>query len=141
MAVNLFEELKSALEEFKDFLDAQVNVIKPVIAALRAIFPDQIGTLLDTLIGLMNTLKTEVNNIDLTGSVFSNLDKVSDFAGKVTSLVNASRALLPNAAPQFDAVTDAASVIGSLPAVGDIKGQILTLIDAILAHLNTLKTA
>src|SRR5688572_20624792 len=138
MAVNLFEELKSTLQEFKDFLDEQVGTIKPVIDALREIFPDQVGELLSTLIQLMTKLKTEVENIDLTG--LDNLDKVSAFAGNVTSLVNTARALLPNASAQLDAVASAAAVIGSLPSVADIKGEIITLIDAILGHLNTLNT-
>jgi hypothetical protein len=136
MAVNLFEELKDTLEEFKVFLQDNVATIQPVISALRAIFPDQIGALLNTLIGLMNTLKTEVNNIDLTG--ISNIDKVAEFAGKITNLVNASRALLPNASDEFDAVSNAASVISSLPTVANIKDEIIALIDTIIGHLNTL---
>ncbi len=32
---SLFEDLKDALKDFKDFLDQNVNTIKPAIAALN----------------------------------------------------------------------------------------------------------
>ena len=62
---NLFEQLKSVLQDFKDFLDTNVPTIKPAIQALASLIP-QIVDLLDLLIGLMNDLKTEVQNLDVS---------------------------------------------------------------------------
>ena len=63
---NLFEDLRDVLQDFKDFLDENVPVIKPAIDALRTIIPDQIDDLLDKLLELMSKLKTEIQNLDVS---------------------------------------------------------------------------
>ncbi len=137
MADNLFEELKEVLQEFKDFLDDKVAVIKPAITALRSIIPDQIDDLLDTLIDLMNKLKAEVEKLDV--SAIPGLAEAAEFTGQIKSFVDSAKSLLPDNSDDFDAVSDIADVVGGLPSIDEVKGEIISLIDAIVGHLNSLK--
>lgn len=137
MADNLFEDLKEVLQEFKDFLDDKVAVIKPAITALRSIIPDQIDGLLDKLIELMGKLKAEVQKLDV--SAIPGLAEAAEFTGQVKGFVDAAKALLPDNADDFDAVSDIADVVSGLPSIDDVKAEIIALIDAIVGHLNSLK--
>jgi phage-related protein len=137
-ASNLYQELKDALQTFKDFLDTNVPTIKPAIAALKSIIP-QITDLLDKLIELMNALKTEINNLNV--SAVPGLDKVSQFTNGVKTLLETSKNLLPDQASKIDEVLGVVNVVSGLPSLDAVKADILNLIDAILAHLNSLKTA
>ncbi|MBO9402619.1 hypothetical protein [Shimia sp. R9_3] len=139
MADNLFEDLKEVLQDFKDFLDDKVGVIQPAVAALRAIIPDQIDNLLNKLIELMNLLKSEVEKLDV--STIPGLAEAAEFTDQVKGFVNSAKALLPDNADDFDAITDVADVVGGLPSIDEVKGEILSLIDAIVGHLNALKNA
>lgn len=134
---NLFQELKDALQEFKDFLDENVPTIKPAIQALASLIP-QIVELIDLLVGLLNQVKTEVQNLDV--SAIPGLAEVSEFTGKIDSLVEAARALLPDDAEEsINEVLEVASVVSSLPSLDELKTEIVTLIEAIVIHLNSLK--
>lgn len=139
MAADLFNDLKDVLQEFKDFLDDKVPVITPAIQALKTIIPDQINSLLDLLSGLMTKLKTEIQNLDV--SAVPGLSDAAEFMERIKAFVTAAKALLPDDASDLDAVADAADVIGSLPSLDDVKDEIIALLDAISAHLNTLKAA
>lgn len=139
MAADLFNDLKDVLQEFKDFLDDKVPVITPAIQALKTIIPDQINSLLDLLSGLMTKLKTEIQNLDV--SAIPGLSDAAEFMERIKAFVTAAKALLPDDASDLDAVADAADVIGSLPSLDDVKDEIIALLDAISAHLNTLKAA
>ncbi|MES1241722.1 MAG: hypothetical protein ABUT39_08905 [Acidobacteriota bacterium] len=136
---NLFQELKDVLTTFKQFLDANVNTIKPAITALKAIVP-QITELLTKLIDLMGKLKTEINNLNV-GSVGDGLTKVSEFTNSAKTLLETAKNLLPNEASTIDEILAVVSVVSSLPSLDAIKDEIKSLIDAITGHLNTLKTA
>lgn len=133
---NLFEQLKTVLQDFKDFLDTNVPTIKPAIRALASLIP-QIVDLLDLLIGLMNDLKTEVQNLDVSG--IPGLDQVSQFTGQITTFLDTTKDLLPDQASTIEEIRSVANVVTSLPSLDEIKAEILTLIDAITAHLNSLK--
>ncbi len=134
---NIYEELKQHLTEFKSFLDTNVPVIKPAIAALRSVVP-QITELLNKLIELMGRLKTEIQNLNV--NAIPNLDKVSEFTSGVKSLLEASKNLLPNEAGAIDEVLGVVNVVGGLPSLDAIKADITGLIDAIVVHLNSLKS-
>ena len=136
---NLFEELKSVLTTFKQFLDTNVNTIKPAITALKAIVP-QITELLDKLVDLMGKLKTEINNLN-PGSVGEGLTKVSEFTNAAKTLLETAKNLLPNEAGTIADVLGAINLVSSLPSLDAVKAEIISLIDAITGHLNTLKTA
>lgn len=133
---NLYQELKDALQELKDFLQQNTATIKPAIQALASLVP-QVVTLIDDLVGLLNQVKTEINNLNVSG--IPGLSEVSGFTQTVTTFLNTAKTLLPNEASTIDEVLGAASVIGSLPSLDQVKQEILQLIDAIVADLNQLK--
>lgn len=134
---NLYQELKDVLQEFKDFLDTNVPVIKPAITALRSIIP-QITELLDKLIDLITKLKTEIQNLNV--SAVPGLDKVSQFTNAVKTLLETSKNLLPDEAATIDDVLAVVNVVSGLPTLDTVKADIISLIDAILTHLNSLKS-
>ena len=133
---NLYEELKDALQELKDFLQANTATIKPAIQALAGIVP-QVVTLLDELIGLLQQVKTEIQNLDVSG--IPGLAEVSQFTGSVTTFLETAKALLPQEQDTIEDVIAAAGVVGSLPSLDQVKAEIVALIDAIVADLNQLK--
>lgn len=135
---NLFEELKDVLQEFKDFLDTNVPTIKPAIQALASLIP-QIVELLDLLIGLMGDLKTEINNLDV--SAIPGLAEASEFTEKVKNFLGAAKNLLTDKTDTIDQVLSVAEVVTGLPSLDQVKTEILALIDAITAHLTSLKPA
>ncbi|HWN42316.1 MAG TPA: hypothetical protein VNW71_08845 [Thermoanaerobaculia bacterium] len=137
--VNLFQELKDVLTTFKQFLDTNVNTIKPAITALKAIVP-QVTELLDKLVDLMGKLKTEINNLN-PGAVGGGLTQVTQFTNSAKTLLETAKNLLPNEASTIDEILSVISVVSSLPSLDAIKTEIIQLIDAITGHLNTLKTA
>jgi phage-related protein len=136
---NLFQDLKNVLTTFKQFLDTNVNTIKPAITALKSIVP-QITELLTKLIDLMGKLKTEINNLN-PGNVGAGLTKVTEFTNAAKTLLETAKNLLPNEVSTIDEILGVISVVSSLPSLDAIKGEIVALIDAITGHLNTLKTA
>jgi hypothetical protein len=137
-APNLFEELKTALTDFKTFLDQNVGTIKPAINALAALIP-QINELIDKLIDLMGKLKTEIQNLDVSN--IPGLAQASEFTEKIKSLLTTTKGLLPDQAGTIDDVLEVANVVSGLPSLDAVKGEILALLDAINAHLASLKSA
>lgn len=138
MADNLFQELKDVLQEFKDFLDENVSTIKPAVQALASLVP-QINELIDKLADLMGKLKTEIQNLDV--SAIPGLAEASEFTTKIKAFLTAAKNLLPDEADTIDEVLGVADVVAGLPSLDEVKAEILSLIDAITAHLNSLKAA
>jgi phage-related protein len=137
-ATNLFQDLKKALQDFKDFLDQNVATIKPAVQALASLVP-QITDLINKLIDLMNKLKTEISKLDV--NAVPGLDKVSAFTTSTKTLLTTAKSLLPDEAATIDEVLSVADVVSSLPSLDQVKAEILALIDAITTHLNELKPA
>jgi ABC-type transporter Mla subunit MlaD len=135
---SLFEDLKNALKEFKEFLDQNVNVIKPAIAALKSLVP-QIGELLEKLVELMGKLKTEIQNLNV--NAIPGLAEASQFTEMMKNFLTSMKTLLPNEADEIDSVLEVANLVTGLPSLDAVKAEILALIDALVAHLNNLKTA
>jgi len=135
---NLFQELKDVLQDFKDFLDENVATIKPAINALASLIP-QINDLLDLLIGLIGNLKSEIQNLDV--SAIPGLEEVSSFTTKIRAFLEAAKNLLPDQSDDIDQVLSVADVVTGLPSLDDVKAEILALLDAINAHLTSLKAA
>ncbi len=133
---NLFEQLKDVLQDFKDFLEDNISTIRPAIKALAGLIP-QISDLIDLLVGLMNDLKEEVQNLDLSG--INNLDKVSEFTTKIGTFLDTTKDLLPEKAGTIDEIRSVVNVVTGLPSLDELKAEITGLIDAIVAHLNSLK--
>ncbi len=134
---NVYQELKTVLTDLKTFLDTNVPVIKPAINALAAIVP-QINDLINELITLMGKLKTAIQNLNV-GQI-PGLDKVSQFTTAVKALLDTSKKLLPSEASTIDEISNVAAVVTSLPSVDQLKGELMSLIDAIVGHLNSLKS-
>lgn len=136
-ASNLFDDLKKALQDLKDFLAAKKTLIKPAVAALKGLgLP--IGDLLSQLISLLSKLKTGIANLDT--SQVPALDDVSAFTGSIRAALDAAKNLLPDEASEIDRVLGIADVVTSLPSLGQIKQEITDLIDAISTDLQDLNT-
>lgn len=136
---NLYEDLKDVLEDFKTFLDNNVPTIQPAIQALASLIP-QITDVIDLLVNLMNQIKTEIQNLDV--SAIPGLSEVSEFTSKITSFLDTSADLIPDdASSTVDSIRSAINVVGGLPSLDAVKQDILNLIDAIVGHLNSLKPA
>lgn len=133
---NLYEELKEALQDLKDFLQDNTAVIKPAIQALAGVVP-QVVTLIDELIGLLQDVKSEIQNLDV-GQI-PGLAEVSGFTANVGTFLETAKTLLPEQKEAIDDVAAAASVVGSLPSLDQVKAEIVSLIDAIIGNLNQLK--
>lgn len=135
---NLFQELNDVLQEFKTFLDQNVPTIRPAIQAIASLIP-QVTELIDKLVDLMGKLKTEIQNLDV--SAIPGLSEATEFITKIKSFLAAAKNLLPDEAATIDEVLAVADVVGGLSGLDDVKQEILDTIDAIIAHLNSLKPA
>ena len=133
---NLFEQLKAVLADFKSFLDDNVATIKPAIQAIASLIP-QITELLDLLIDLLGKLKTELQNLDV--GAIPGLGEVAEFTGMIPAFLDAAKKILPAETSSIDSIADVASVVTGLPSVDEVKAELLSLIDAITAHLTSLK--
>lgn len=135
---NLFQELKDVLADFKEFLDDNVPTIKPAIQAIAGLIP-QVNDLLDQLSNLLNALKTEIQNLDVSG--IPGLAEASEFTTKLKGFLEAAKNLLPDQSDEIDAVLGVADVVSGLPSLDEVKAEIISLLDAIIAHVNSLKSA
>jgi ABC-type transporter Mla subunit MlaD len=137
VATNLFDDLKKALQELKDFLAAKKDLIKPAVSALKGLgLP--IGDLLTQLITLLDKLKTAITNLDT--SQVPGLSDISNFTGGVRSVLEAAKSLLPDESAQIDQVLSVADVVTSLPSLDQVKQEITDLIGAIVADLQDLNS-
>lgn len=132
---NLYQDLKNALTDFKTFLDKNVATIKPAIQALKSIVP-QVGDLVTKLIDLMNKLKAEVQNLNVSN--VPGLSQLSTFTTAAQTLLQTAENLLPDQKSNIDDVLSVVSVISGLPSLDTVKQDILTLIDGIIGDLNSL---
>jgi hypothetical protein len=133
----LFDDLKSALKDFDTFLKANVPKIKQAFQALASLVP-QITGLVDKLIGLMGSLKTAIQNLDVKN--VPGLAEASEFTDKTKTFLEAAKNLLPAQAGPIGDVLAAADVVSSLPGLGeDVKKEILGLIDDVVKQLQSLK--
>lgn len=135
---NLYQELKDALQEFKDFLTTNAAVIKPAIGPINQALNGRVFELIDKLVALLNKLKTEITNINV-GNI-PGLDKVSQLTGAVKTLLETSKNLLPDEAATIDDVLSAVNVVSGLPTLDTVKADILQLLTDITGLLNDLKT-
>ena len=133
----LFEDLKKALADFKKFLDDNIGTIKPAIVALRSLIP-QITDLLTKLIDLLTKIKTEIDK--LASTPIPGVDKVAAFTSGIKTLLQAAENLLPDEKSTIDDVLKVTDVVTGLPSVADLQKEIDSLLDAIIAHLNSLKS-
>lgn len=134
---NLFDDLKKSLNDFKTFLDANTATIKPAVSALKGVGVP-IDDLINQLISLLGRLETEIQALDV--SHVPGLAEVSQFTTGVHGLLTAAKNLLPDASSEIDAVLGVADLVTGLPSLDQVKTEILTLIDGVVADLNSLKS-
>jgi ABC-type transporter Mla subunit MlaD len=134
---DLFQELKDALQDFKDFLHPKVATLKPAIQALAALIP-QINDVLTQLANLLGQLKTEIQNLDISG--IPGVGDVAEFTGKAKTALEAARNHLTEQAGDIEGVIDVIDVVSSLPSLDQVKGEIISLLDDLIADVNQLKS-
>lgn len=136
---NIYQELKDVLEDFKTFLDEQADTIRPAIQTLASLIP-QITDVIDLLVDLMNQIRTEIENLNV--SDIEGLSEVSEFTGKISDFLDASADLLSDeVGDTVEDIRSALNVIGGLPSLDEVKQDILDLIDAIVTDLQSLQPA
>jgi ABC-type transporter Mla subunit MlaD len=135
---NLYQDLKNALNEFKTFMDANTDKIKPAIQTLKAIIP-QVGDLVQKLIDLMNKLKTGIQGLNVSN--IQGLSQLSTFTTAAKTLLQTAENLLPDEKSSIDEVLGVVDVVSGLPSLDTVKQDILKSIDDIITDLNKLVTA
>ena len=131
----LFEDLKTALTDFKKFIDENFDTIKSAIIALRSIF-SEVSDLLTMLVELLTKIKAEVDK--LASTPIPGMDKVTNFTNGVKTLLETAEKLLPDEKSAIDEVKRVADVVTSIPSLADIQAEIDGLIDYIIGRLNEL---
>lgn len=135
MPANLYEDLRNALREFKQFMDANVATIKPAYQALIQAIP-RLESLVGELNDLLGRVKTEIQNLDV--GAIPGLGQVTSFTEQVDTFLESARTLLPSESETIDEISSALEVVAGLPSVDEVKGEIISLIDAIRGHLTGL---
>lgn len=135
---NVFQELKDALADLKQFLTENAATIGPAIKALAEIVP-QVNTLIDELTGVLGKLKTEINELNVGGIAGEALAKLPAFAKSITTVLNTAKTVVPAQASDIDKAVGAVSLVGSVPSLDDVKAEVIQLIDDIIALLDGMK--
>lgn len=137
MADNLYQDLKNALQEFKDFLHGNIGTIKPAYTALKALVP-RVEDLINGLIDVLQKVKAEIDKLNV--GAIPGLAELTTFVGSTTTFLTTAKTLLPDEASAIDDVLKTTDVVSGLPSVADVKGEIDQLIDAVVADLTSLKS-
>lgn len=132
----LFEELKDVLTEFKKFLDDNVATIKPAIQQIANLIP-QVKDLITDLADLLGKLRTAINDLDV--SHIPGVAAVSGFTAQIPALLDAAKKLLPGETAAITAISEVTAVVTGLPSVEEVKTELLSLLDAVIADINSLK--
>lgn len=134
-AGNLYEDLRTALQDFDTFVGTEPNrtALKNAYGALVQLFP-QLGPAMTDLEALLGRIKDEIENFDL-GSV-PGLTQVTTLAQSVNTLLGSAKALVPSEEEAIDDINEALSVVGGLSGVTtQVKTDIVGAINSILGHL------
>jgi hypothetical protein len=134
---DLFQRLRKALSDLKTVLDTNSPVLKPAIQTLKLVLP-QAGNLLGQLIGLLNDLKAEIQNLDVSN--VTGLAQLSTFAASAEAVLRTSEDLLLDDKDNISDVLRILDVVEALPSLNATRADILALIDGIVADLNSLNS-
>jgi hypothetical protein len=99
----------------------------------------QIDDLIDSLAGLLESLKTEIDNLDV--KEIDGLSEVASFTDKMKTMLETAKNLLPDKADDIDSVLSIADVVSGLPSLDEIKQEITTLLDDCIGLVEDLKSA
>jgi ABC-type transporter Mla subunit MlaD len=134
---NLFEELKAVLADLKTFLEENADDIRPAIQAIASLIP-QVNELIDLLVDLLEKLKKEVDNLDVSG--IPGVAQVAEFTGKIPALLDAAKKLLPDETASIEAIADVTDVVTGLPSIEEVKTELSNLLQAIIDLIISLKS-
>jgi hypothetical protein len=132
---NLFRDLRNALNNLKTILDTNSATLKPALQTLKLVLP-RVGDLVSQLISLLNSLKAEIQSLDVSN--VTGLPQLASFATAADAVLQKSENLLPDRKADIDSVLGVLSIVESLPSLAAVSQDILTLIDGIVADLNAL---
>jgi hypothetical protein len=132
---NLFPDLRNALSNLKTILDTNGAILKSTLQTLKVVLP-QVGDLVSQLISLMNSLKTEIQNLDVSN--LTGLPQLASFATASDAVLQKAENLLVDRKADIDSVLGVLGIVESLPSLATVRQDILALIDGIVADLNTL---
>src|ERR1041385_952712 len=138
-ADNVYQELKTALEDFEKFLSDNEGKTKLAIPPLRALIGDRLNKLFDTLIDLLKKIEAEITKLDV--SAIPGLAEVATFSQKIKGLLDAAKKLLPAEAAAIDEVSSAADIVAGLPSLDTVKADIIKALDSIVTVLGDLEKA
>jgi methyl-accepting chemotaxis protein len=130
MANNIYEQLRDALKEFKEFLEKDNGEIKGVLSQVVSNFPP-LGGLIKSLLDLLDDLKAEI--ADLADNL-EDIDKARSFAKTAQKVVEAGKELLTDS-PVVETVLDVVKVINDIPSLADVQTEIDETIGLIKGHL------
>jgi hypothetical protein len=133
---NVYQELKDALSKFKDFMTTNLDIIKTALKAAAAFIP-QVPGVIDQLVGLLNTLKAEIDKID--PSKLTGVAQISALTDGVAAILTATKAILPDQSSAIEGVTTALGVLKSVPSLTQIKTDIISLITDVTNLLTQVK--
>ena len=137
MAVlNIFEELDAALIDFRTFLETEdtVQVIKDTVQALANFIPP-LQNVLDEIVGILTTVRAEIQDLDLGDIPEVDIPKILAFVQKLDRALETSKALVPGTvSDRIEDVQEVTTFMTSLPQLTDeLKQSILDSLDAIIA--------
>lgn len=135
MAVtNIFEELDAALKDFRTFLETEgtVQIIKGTVQALAGFIPP-LENLIVEIVGILMTVWTEIDDMDLGDIPEVDVPKVLAFTQKLDRALETSRALVPDTTgDRIENVQEITTLMTSLPQLTEELKQ------SILASLKTI---
>lgn len=132
----VFEELKDVLTELKEFLDDNIGLIRPAIQQIVDLIPT-VGELITQLSQLLGELRTAIADIDLAD--LPGLSEITGFVGLVPGLLGAARGLLGDSEAIAN-VERVAGVVTGLPSLDEVKTELLSLLDAVVTHVDSLRS-
>lgn len=134
---DIFEKLKKALTDLKDFLKEKATIIKPALPALDRLTNGAVKTLITKLVSLLGDLKEVITKIDI-GPVAGPLNDLTTFTEDIKTVLTVTKELLPKQATEIDELLSVTKLVTGLPNIEDVKAKVIPLIDEIVADLKGL---
>jgi methyl-accepting chemotaxis protein len=135
---NLYEQLKDALQTFKDFLETdEFAILKAALKKLQKFVP-QITQMIDKIIELLQDLKAGIEAIDLE---IDDLDQTTatQLATEISDMLEAATPFLPDQSNTINSIVNTANVIASIPGLTEVRDDIIELINDIIDRMTDLK--
>lgn len=137
MAMNVYQELTTTLNEVKTMLDQGADLIRPAVKTLSGIVP-QIKEALDLVIAVIGKIKAEVAKLDTS---MIPIDQVLPFINGAKSLLGTAKKLLPDNQAEINQALEVVSIVASCPTPEQIKAEAIGLLDAVSTQIGSLKAA